>query len=83
MITTIFIRGWAEFGEQLQNVPMTLVCRSLVAGITSPLRNWIFTREIPKIGYRSWMRTIDICLFSLITVGYVQNGIKNGTETLV
>jgi hypothetical protein len=53
----------------MRNVPVSLARRSLVAGITSFLSNWIFNEEISNISSLSWMERIDNYFVLLIVVG--------------
>jgi hypothetical protein len=65
----------------VRNVPIGLARRSLIAGITSPLSNWIFHGEIPNISQLSWMTIMDKYLINT-SLGYGREGIGNDTETL-
>jgi hypothetical protein len=64
------------------DVPVRLARRSLVAGITSLLSNWVFKEEISNIGNLSWMKRIANYFVLLIVIGYGRESVGNDTETL-
>jgi hypothetical protein len=64
-----FITEREELDDQVWNIPVGLACRSRVAGITSPLRNWMFSVETANISNLSMMKTTDKYLILLIAVG--------------
>jgi hypothetical protein len=56
--------------------------RSLVAGITSLLSNWIFNEEISNISNLSWMKRINNYFISLIVVGDIGDKVSETIRRL-